>query len=104
MRARRNPLRSPAVIGLANRSRMSAFPESGRSNLIEIVKLTGRFRPQADIAHHKFHRLDEPAPGHGIGLAIVKDIARSYGGDLTIQVSDLGGAEIKMTIPPAPGP
>ena len=66
--------------------------------------LTVRFRPEADIAHHKFHRLDEPAPGHGIGLAIVKDIARSYGGDLTIQVSDLGGVEIKVTIPPAPGP
>ena len=49
-------------------------------------------------------RLDESAPGHGIGLAIVKDIARSYGGDLTIQASDLGGAEIKVTIPPASGP
>ncbi len=49
-------------------------------------------------------RLDESTPGHGIGLAIVKDIARSYGGDLTIQVSDLGGAEIKVTIPPGPGP
>jgi len=47
-------------------------------------------------------RLDESAPGHGIGLAIVKDIARSYGGDLTIQASDLGGAEVKVTIPPAP--
>ncbi len=66
--------------------------------------MTGGKRPEADIAHHKFHRLDESAPGHGIGLAIVKDIARSYGGDLTIQVSDLGGAEIKVTIPPAPVP
>ncbi len=63
-----------------------------------------RFRPKADIAHHKFHRLDESAPRHGIGLAVVGDIARSYGGNLTIQVSDLGGAEIKVTIPPAPGP
>ncbi len=49
-------------------------------------------------------RLDESTPGHGIGLAIVKDIARAYGGDLTIQESDLGGAEIKVTIPPAPQP
>jgi two-component system sensor histidine kinase PhoQ len=56
----------------------------------------------ADALLQRGMRLDESAPGHGIGLAIVKDIARSYGGDLTIQASDLGGAEIKVTIPPAP--
>ena len=49
-------------------------------------------------------RLDESTPGHGIGLAVVKDIARSYGGQLTIQDSDLGGAEITVSIPPvSPG-
>ena len=44
-------------------------------------------------------RLDESRPGHGIGLAVVKDIARSYGGDLSIRRSDLGGAEIRVTLP-----
>jgi signal transduction histidine kinase len=48
-------------------------------------------------------RLDENTPGHGIGLAIVKDIARSYGGRVTIAKSDLGGAEVVVTIPPASG-
>jgi two-component system, OmpR family, sensor histidine kinase PhoQ len=45
-------------------------------------------------------RLDESAPGHGIGLAIVKDIARSYGGELSIGTSPLGGAGISVVIPP----
>jgi two-component system sensor histidine kinase PhoQ len=45
-------------------------------------------------------RLDESTPGHGIGLAVVKDIAQSYGGRLSIKRSDLGGAEIMVTIPP----
>jgi two-component system sensor histidine kinase PhoQ len=46
-------------------------------------------------------RLDESTPGHGIGLAVVKDIARSYGGHLSIGRSeDLGGARIVVTIPP----
>jgi signal transduction histidine kinase len=45
-------------------------------------------------------RLDESTPGHGIGLAVVKDIARSYGGQLAIATSDLGGAEITVSIPP----
>lgn len=46
-------------------------------------------------------RLDESTPGHGIGLAVVKDIAASYGGQLAIARSSLGGAEITVTIPPA---
>ena len=58
----------------------------------------------ADALLQRGTRLDEATPGHGIGLAIVKDIARSYGGDVTIQLSDLGGAEIVVTIPPAPQP
>ena len=45
-------------------------------------------------------RLDESTPGHGIGLAIVKDIARSYGGTLEVGDSALGGAEITVSIPP----
>ena len=45
-------------------------------------------------------RLDEKTPGHGIGLAIVKDIAESYGGHLAIQASDVGGAQFTVTIPP----
>jgi signal transduction histidine kinase len=46
-------------------------------------------------------RLDESTPGHGIGLAVVKDIARSYGGRLSIKRSEqLGGAEISVSIPP----
>ena len=45
-------------------------------------------------------RLDESTPGHGIGLAIVKDIASSYGGSVTISRSELGGAKIVISIPP----
>lgn len=45
-------------------------------------------------------RLDESTPGHGIGLAVVKEIARSYGGRLSIQTADIGGAEIVVSIPP----
>lgn len=45
-------------------------------------------------------RLDENAPGHGIGLAVVKDIAASYGGDIQIGESALGGARIAVTVNP----
>ena len=49
-------------------------------------------------------RLDESTPGHGIGLAVVKDIAESYGGGLQIGRSALGGAAITVTIPPLSSP
>ncbi|HSD70253.1 MAG TPA: ATP-binding protein [Woeseiaceae bacterium] len=45
-------------------------------------------------------RLDESAPGHGIGLAVVNDIAASYGGKVEIGRSALGGTEIRVTIGP----
>lgn len=54
----------------------------------------------ADALLQRGMRLDETTPGHGIGLSIVKDIAHSYGGELTIQASELGGAEITVLIPP----
>jgi len=54
----------------------------------------------AEILLQRGTRLDESAPGHGIGLAVVKDIAASYGGDVRITKSALGGAEISVTIAP----
>ncbi|NOX67949.1 MAG: two-component sensor histidine kinase [Gammaproteobacteria bacterium] len=44
-------------------------------------------------------RLDESAPGHGIGLAVVREIAASYGGELSISASPHGGAEMNVIIP-----
>ncbi len=54
----------------------------------------------ADALLQRGTRLDESAPGHGIGLAVVRDIAKSYGGSVSIDISDLGGAAIKVDIPP----
>ncbi len=54
----------------------------------------------ADALLQRGTRLDESAPGHGIGLAVVRDIAKSYGGSVSIDVSDFGGAAITVEIPP----
>ncbi|MGI9202429.1 MAG: ATP-binding protein [Woeseiaceae bacterium] len=45
-------------------------------------------------------RLDENAPGQGIGLAVVTDIAASYGGTVSISDSELGGAKVSVTVNP----
>ena len=37
-------------------------------------------------------RADQSTPGHGIGLAIVRDIVQVYGGELSIENHPDGGA------------
>lgn len=45
-------------------------------------------------------RLDETPPGHGLGLAIVSDIARLHGGALSLARSvSLGGLAIRVELP-----
>ncbi|MAT66214.1 MAG: histidine kinase [Gammaproteobacteria bacterium] len=45
-------------------------------------------------------RADESTPGHGIGLAMVRDIVQAYGGRLEIDTSrELGGARLVLVLP-----
>ena len=44
-------------------------------------------------------RADEVVPGHGIGLAIVRDIVEAYAGSITANQSSLGGAAITLDFP-----
>jgi len=55
----------------------------------------------ADTLLQRGMRLDESAPGHGIGLAVVKEIAASYGGEIKIDQSPLGGARVAININPS---
>lgn len=44
-------------------------------------------------------RADEQVPGHGLGLAIVRDILQAYEGGIEIAASTLGGAEVRLSLP-----
>ena len=44
-------------------------------------------------------RTDEKVPGHGLGLAMVRDTIELYGGALAIEASDLGGARFTVHLP-----
>jgi len=46
-------------------------------------------------------RLDECKPGSGLGLAIAQDLARLYGGTLTLGQSQWGGLEVLVNLPAA---
>ncbi|MFZ4622773.1 MAG: ATP-binding protein [Rhodoferax sp.] len=44
-------------------------------------------------------RLDEQVPGHGIGLAVVRELVASHQGELKISRADLGGAQLDIVLP-----
>jgi signal transduction histidine kinase len=46
-------------------------------------------------------RLDESAPGSGLGLSIVDELARAYGGAIRLGESRLGGLRVELTLPRA---
>ena len=46
-------------------------------------------------------RLDESRDGSGLGLAIVADLARLYGGDVTLDGAAAGGLSVRLSLPAA---
>lgn len=46
-------------------------------------------------------RLDEQAPGHGLGLAIVRDTVSRYGGDVAFSTGTMGGLCVRLWLPSA---
>lgn len=78
------------------------YPVEGdrRSGMVLCVEDDGQGIPAnaADVLLQRGTRLDESTPGHGIGLAVVKEIAESYGGNLEIADSELGGAKFCVRI------
>jgi signal transduction histidine kinase len=46
-------------------------------------------------------RLDESAPGSGLGLSIVSDLAGAYGGEFWLEDSPLGGLKAVLRLPSA---
>jgi signal transduction histidine kinase len=54
-----------------------------------------------EAALSRGHRLDESKPGSGLGLSIVVELARIYGGGLELDRSELGGLAARLTLPAA---
>lgn len=79
--------------------RLSAVAQDG--NLVISVEDDG---PGMDAAEaqsllQRGVRADQAVPGHGIGLAVVRDIVEAYQGEIRIEKSPLGGAQIRVILP-----
>jgi signal transduction histidine kinase len=56
---------------------------------------------QRAIALQRGGRLDERKPGSGLGLTIATDLAKLYGGSLSLGQSPLGGLKVELDLPAA---
>jgi two-component system sensor histidine kinase PhoQ len=77
--------------------------QNRRPGLVLAVEDDGPGIPEDRVAHvlQRGVRGDERVQGHGIGLAIVQDLVRSYRGHLEVGVSqELGGARFEVKLPP----
>ena len=54
---------------------------------------------QAKAALKRGVRLDEKAPGSGLGLSIVTDLARAYEGEVEFSRSEMGGLLASVKLP-----
>ena len=53
---------------------------------------------QQELILQRGARGDTQTPGHGIGLAVVREIVSAYGGELTIGSSEMGGAKVEVDL------
>jgi signal transduction histidine kinase len=90
-----------ACLWAKHRVRVSASGGDGRLSLS--VEDDGPGLPPERRAEvlRRGARLDESAPGSGLGLSIVDDLARAYGGSVVLGDASLGGLKVTLDLPRA---
>lgn len=85
-----------------SRVRVRAAP-SGEERFQLCIEDDGPGLPAADHEEvlRRGARLDENAPGSGLGLSIIDELARAYGGAVKLGDSSLGGLRVEVDLPRA---
>jgi len=86
----------------AGKVRVTAEPH-GSTDLLAAVEDDGPGLPPERRAEvlKRGARLDEKTPGSGLGLSIVEDLARAYGGAVSLGTAGLGGLRVEIVLPRA---
>ena len=84
-------------------SRHADDAANGRAVVQIVVDDDGPGLPPAmrDAVLQRGVRADEAAPGSGIGLAIVRELAELHGGSIVLDASPAGGLSARLRLPAA---
>jgi signal transduction histidine kinase len=76
---------------------------TGLGQMVVVVEDDGPGLPedQREAALQRGMRMDETTPGSGLGLSIVVELTRAYGGRVTLADSDMGGLKVLLELPTA---
>ena len=93
-----NALEAVAAVGLPRRVRVLVRQEGGEV-LVRVTDNGPGLSP--DQADNAFRRgwSTKSGPGHGVGLALVRQAAERYGGDCAVAPADGGGAVFTVRLP-----
>lgn len=82
-------------------STISLTVRSKDGHLIMVVQDDGPGLPPDQLAQaaQRGRRLDEQAPGWGLGLSIVADLAQLHGGTITLDRAAMGGLRVCVSLP-----
>lgn len=83
---------------------VEAVPDAGEVRLTIADDGPGVDAAELDQLGTRGLRLDTAKPGHGIGLAIARDIALAYGGSIAFANHPDGGLRVTLTLPAAQAP
>ena len=80
---------------------LSCAEESPQHTVRVVVEDDGPgLPPEAfEVVFNVGERWDSEAPGSGLGLSIVRDLVRLYGGDIALDTSSLGGLKVVLDLP-----
>ena len=76
---------------------------TGLGQMVVVVEDDGPGLPeeQREAALLRGSRMDETTPGSGLGLSIVVELTRAYGGRISLADSELGGLKAVLELPAA---
>lgn len=81
--------------------RLEAASAADPGRLALLIDDDGPGLPEESMAEvlKRGRRLDETTPGSGLGLSIVQDLAKLYGGEVMLQRAPLGGLRARLVLP-----